>query len=446
MSRNSAVQTEESTPMSKWLVLPMIVLAYIATSATAAAPRDRDHDRLPDRWERSHHLSTAIPSAKRDPDSDRLTNRRELRIRTHPRHADSDRDRLRDGAEVRRFHSNPRKWDTDGDRLSDWREIRRLHTNPRKRDTDGDGFRDRCELRSGTNPRNRESRPMRRCSESPPEPPKNVTPTPAPAPAGGFPNPASTGVPAGWTPARTLSTNLTVTTAGAVVQDIRFTNGADILVRAPNVTVRRVDLQGGIITNQIGTCNAGLLVEDTTIEPQPGQAYTTDAGPVIGEGGYTARRVEIWKRGEGFRASDCGPVTIEDSFTYILGDTADCGLDLHSDGLQGYFGTGVIARNNTFIFGNKCGTSPWFVPRNQGNSGNYTVDRMLVAGGGYVFRQGVPASITGLRIVNRSWVYGPISNLCSVISPWEAKIVNIDSNYQVTGVVRDQPCNTQTGN
>jgi Bacterial TSP3 repeat len=126
--------------MSKWLVvLPIVALGYIAPTTGAAAPRDRDHDRLPDRWERRHDLSPTKPNGKRDPDGDHLRNRREFRIRTHPKRADTDRDRLRDGAEVRRFHTNPRKRDTDGDGLSDWREIRRLHTNPRKRDTDGDG-------------------------------------------------------------------------------------------------------------------------------------------------------------------------------------------------------------------------------------------------------------------------------------------------------------------
>jgi hypothetical protein len=132
--------------MLKWLVLPMVVLAYLAATVSARAPRDRDHDRLPDRWERRHDLSTSTPSAMRDPDGDHLRNRRELRLRTHPRQADTDRDRLRDGAEVRRFH-----------------------TNPRKRDTDGDGFGDHCELRKGTNPRKHRSHPKRRCSKAPPD-------------------------------------------------------------------------------------------------------------------------------------------------------------------------------------------------------------------------------------------------------------------------------------
>jgi hypothetical protein len=436
--------------MSKWLVLPMVALTHIAPTAGAAADRDRDHDRLPDRWERKHHLSTAMASAKRDPDGDRLNNRRELRLRTHPRRADTDGDRLRDGAEVRRFRTNPRKRDTDGDGLSDWREIRRLRTNPRKRDTDGDGFSDRVELRRGTNPRDPRSHPRRGAPTSPQESPPNQSP---PTP-GGFPSPASTGVPAGWTPAETRASSLEVTQPGAVVQDIRLTNGADILVRAPNVTIRRVDLQGGTITNQYGSapanCGTGLLIEDTTFEPEAGQPYTSDPGGVIGEGGYTARRVEIWKRGEGFRASDCGPITIEDSFAYIEGDVwPGCPLGLHSDGVQAYYARGSTMRNNTLIFGNHCGTSPYFmgyggkdpsVPTI--NTGTYNVDRLLVSGGGYVFRQQVPGSVTGLRIV-KNWVYGPIDNRCSVLSPWEAKIVNIDSNYQVTEVVRDQPCDTE---
>jgi hypothetical protein len=80
-------------------------------------------------------------------------------------------------------------------------------------------------------------------------------------PPGGdqFPNPATTGTPSGWTPASTRSTDLTVTTDGAVVEDIRFTDGAGIVVRANNVTIRRVDLHGGVITNQYGSAPEGCV-------------------------------------------------------------------------------------------------------------------------------------------------------------------------------------------
>ena len=156
--------------MLKWLVLPIVVCAYLSATVSADTRRDRDKDRLPDRWERNHRLSPTTPSAERDPDRDRLSNLRELRLRTHPRRADTDHDRLRDGAEVRRFH-----------------------TNPRKRDTDGDGFSDRCELREGTNPRRRRSHPKRPCSKSPQTPPTDPGQPPGggslPAPPGSEPDP-----------------------------------------------------------------------------------------------------------------------------------------------------------------------------------------------------------------------------------------------------------------
>ena len=46
----------------------------------------------------------------------------------------------------------------------------------------------------------------------------------SPPPPGGFPNPASTGVPAGWEPAQTMSTDLEIREPGTVVEDIRFTD------------------------------------------------------------------------------------------------------------------------------------------------------------------------------------------------------------------------------
>jgi hypothetical protein len=162
-----------------------LLLATFAVLDTAAGvKRDRDGDRLPDRWEKRFRLSTKLPSGRKDADGDRLRNRREFRLRTNPRKKDTDRDRLGDRAEVRRFRTNPRKRDTDGDRLGDRKEIRRFRTNPRrkdtdrdglgdrkeirrfrtnprKKDTDGDGFSDLVEIRAGTNPRSRRSRPRR---------------------------------------------------------------------------------------------------------------------------------------------------------------------------------------------------------------------------------------------------------------------------------------------
>jgi hypothetical protein len=230
------------------------------------------------------------------------------------------------------------------------------------------------------------------------------------------------------------------------VEDIRFTNGANILVKADNVTIRRVDMQGGMITNQFGAapvaCGHNMLIEDTTFEQIPGKFQPSDY-PVIGEGSYTARRIEVDGRGEGPRLSDCGPVTLEDSFILIHGadpGTSSCEA-VHSDGVQAVAGVGATARNNTIIFKTYCGTSPWFVVNPSVNKGTYTIDGLLVSGGGVSFRQQVSASVKGLLIVDKSWVYEPLGEMdCSAISTWDAKLVTIDSNYQVTGVVRNQQC------
>jgi hypothetical protein len=64
-----------------------------------AAVRDRNHDRIPDRWERRHGLSLEVSQLKRDQDRDGVRNRAEYLARTDPRDADTDDDGVRDGRE-----------------------------------------------------------------------------------------------------------------------------------------------------------------------------------------------------------------------------------------------------------------------------------------------------------------------------------------------------------
>ncbi len=94
------------------------------------------------------------------------------------------------------------------------------------------------------------------------------TTTAAPNPASSslaYPTETTTGVPSGWNPKKSVTGNYTISTAGAVVEDLRITNGS-LIVNAPNVTVRRVEVIGGGIDNWPGsTCNNGLLVENSTV-------------------------------------------------------------------------------------------------------------------------------------------------------------------------------------
>lgn len=263
-----------------------------------------------------------------------------------------------------------------------------------------------------------------------------------------WPSPASTGVPRGWTPKRTRSEDLRVTKPGSIVSDVLLRD-ADLIVDAPNVTIRRVKLQGGRITNHAGPrCQGPMRIEDTTLEPAPGRRDSVESEGVIDASSYTARRVKIWRRSEGFRLTGngfpgCGPSLIQDSFAKIVIPQGRC--DLHADGIQGYGGPPVTVSNVTIDFNEAtCGTAPFFVPKDQDNR-SVAIDRLLVMGGGYPFRLGVPGSVTNLKIVNRSWEFGPIDVACSLVSKWDAKIVTITKSYQVKRTVRRQRCNTESG-
>ena len=74
-----------------------LLVAAAALTASPALARKRDHDKLPDRWERKHHLNLERDDAGRDSDHDGLSNYREYRAHTNPRKRDSDRDGLPQG-------------------------------------------------------------------------------------------------------------------------------------------------------------------------------------------------------------------------------------------------------------------------------------------------------------------------------------------------------------
>src|SRR3954447_19217530 len=149
----------------KYVVLAVAAAALLALPGIAQAKaRDRDHDRLPDTWEKRHHFSTHKKSAKGDPDRDSLSNLAEYRSKTNPRDADTDNDGRADDDEDRdrdhvdngneaRERTNPRRRDSDRDGIRDGREDRdrdglnnagedRTGNDPMDRDTDDDGVED----------------------------------------------------------------------------------------------------------------------------------------------------------------------------------------------------------------------------------------------------------------------------------------------------------------
>jgi len=80
------------------VALALGLLAILPAGALAKR-HDRNHDRIPDRWEHRHHLSLKVKQTRRDQDRDGLNNLGEFRAQTNPHDADTDNDGLNDSQE-----------------------------------------------------------------------------------------------------------------------------------------------------------------------------------------------------------------------------------------------------------------------------------------------------------------------------------------------------------
>jgi hypothetical protein len=286
----------------------------------------------------------------------------------------------------------------------------------------------------------------------PPVTPSATTTTAPPPPAGGgggscalpgYPTPGCTGVPAGWKPQVTRDGDLTVTKAGTVIEDHLVTGS--IYVKAPDVTIRNTRVYG-TVDNFIGDRIYGkLLIEDTEVVNPPGQEFSKNAQYAFGVANYTCRRCKVVNRMEGWRVgaddySGAGPVLIEDSFAQLAVPAGMCETaDPHGDGIQGYGGPAVTIRHNTIDQRrDDCPTAPVFIP-DQGNAGA-TVQDNLLAGGGYTLRLtgGRFPAVTGNKIVQGSFGYGPLEVACSRIEQWQGNAtVTYDwAAGKVTGQVK----------
>lgn len=291
-------------------------------------------------------------------------------------------------------------------------------------------------------------------STSPPTPSPSPTtlPSPSPTPTPGptvpsgcalplYPTPDCTGTPAGWTPTRTINGDYTASLNGELIDGWRITGS--LLIRAQNVVVRNSEVYTRIYNQASGVAYNGLVIVDTTVGPPSGVSNATTGA--IGVCGYVARRVEIrnapegWRvGGDGYSGGRCGPVEISDSYARLR-STGNCD---HNDGVQGYDeppGT-VIAHNTIDMSNVGCSTGAIYV----GDPFGATVLDNLLLGGSYVMRLHSSGSetsypaVTGNRIVNGAWDYGPVLvDACSTIAVWrDNTVVEIDADYRVTSTVR----------
>lgn len=248
-----------------------------------------------------------------------------------------------------------------------------------------------------------------------------------------YPTVLCTGVPAGWSPRKTTTGDLTVTKEGTVIEDHLVTG--DIDVRAANVTIRRSRVYGTIDNFTTDKVFGPMLIEDTEIVVRGGATSSSDYRSAVGQSDYTCRRCKIMYRNEGFRVGGAccpgaGPITIEDSYILLSTPPGACEtIDPHGDGIQAYGGTMATIRHNVVDQRtDPCPTAPIFIPIDQDNDGATVVDNVF-AGGSFTVRltgDSFPA-VTGNKVVDGSWHFGPVDVDCSRIGTWSGnEIVTFD--------------------
>ena len=280
---------------------------------------------------------------------------------------------------------------------------------------------------------------------------------PAPQPVGGgrcagFPGAACTGVPAG-TSLKLHQGNLYLTQPGATLDGVHVTG--DLIVRAPNVLIRNSQIDG-IVVNFDDRTNVEGAFPFTIRDSMVGSETCTNGGPAIGTGNMTVERVHIRGFSDGIRAG--GPnVVVRDSFIKLC--TSD--PSTHADGIQDYPASGnlVFDHNTVDLCGGRVPTdgrcdlkagynSPIFIHSNTGSgTRGARITNNLIMGGVYsifLLPQPGPAWIvTGNRVVNGTWTYGPaqIDAPCGEIDQWsDNTAVTINSSYGITGTVGPIPC------
>jgi hypothetical protein len=81
------------------LLVAAALLVAVGALAAVAFAKDGNEDRIPDKWEKHHHLSLNVKQTHRDQDHDHLRNRAEFLAGDNPRDRDSDDDGVIDGNE-----------------------------------------------------------------------------------------------------------------------------------------------------------------------------------------------------------------------------------------------------------------------------------------------------------------------------------------------------------
>jgi hypothetical protein len=229
-------------------------------------------------------------------------------------------------------------------------------------------------------------------------------------------------VPAGTT-LTAVTGNLIVTEPNTVIDGKKISGNIDI--RAAGTVIKNSEI-GGFIVNDNTSSFYAFTVRDSTVGPASGCSTWQNGG--IGTKNYTVEGVKLRGFTDGLRIAGSN-VLIKDSFVTLCGND----VNAHSDGIQAY---GAAGANNIVIDHNvidqrpvidEAQTAPIFIPNDSANQGNQgltaTVTNNVLAGGGYSLRVfgSLPfsaPSISGNKIVDKTFGYGPVDVECSKVGAW----------------------------
>lgn len=163
------------------------------------------------------------------------------------------------------------------------------------------------------------------------------------------PGPTNTGVPAG-TVLRPYHGNLTITTPGAVYDALDI--HGFVTIKAPNVTIKRSRIRGGVATGNIGLVTnytptaTGFVLEDSELAPAYPSVWLDGAKGA----NFTLRRVNSHGTVDNVKVH--GPnVVVENSWLhdsrYFASDPNQGGKPTHNDGVQVLGGRNIRISGNT---------------------------------------------------------------------------------------------------
>ena len=237
------------------------------------------------------------------------------------------------------------------------------------------------------------------------------------------------------------SGSVTVTTNGAVIENLDIKGM--ITINANNVTVRnvRVTSNGEKYLINIATGRSGTVIEDVELN---GRRITTHG--IVGSG-YTARRVNMYAVGDGFRAGS--NTLIEDSWVHDLGHDGAHEASPHFDAVQSIGGTNITIRNNRLEGPWRGQTSAILMMPYVGLLGDVLIENNKLSGGTFTlfvllpgegtwgggasapYDPARPVTVRNNTFVNGSAGYGPLSDSKVPMKPQPYLV--FDGNVYDTG-------------